>query len=438
MRTIWTGLLGLLLATPVAAQLFEQRVRPWSEVESIQSAPGTLEYTGENYRTWLSRDGRMTTTFELPPKRAASLPPQPAVLGTWRAQGAWLEVSGTHMAYRTPAEFEQAKEAWKAQLVEAAAAAGSDEERKYYESFLDGTAEVPDEAQAAEHATQRYLRVPHAGGDLLLSEWSVEYTAKRWDGKGPLKVRPEAWRAGMAPDAKSGAFEIAHPLSAGLPIELAGLLRRDTIHGSVVEVLDTADTLEWKFNYATVRVKLDRGANHGLYEKMDLYGLPPDEAFFAQVGKLEPESAVAEISVTRFAPGDPVALPVRGLRFATRRDAPEACGVDTSVALRGKVLALAPLAGNAKVVDYHSYRELDIDLGKQHGLMVGDRFTAEADGLEGEGRVERMQGDRATVLWRVMRADEDDAVRWPAPGDALVTPAWKRAAEDTFGSPADE
>jgi hypothetical protein len=102
--------------------------------------------------------------------------------------------------------------------------------------------------------------------------------------------------------------------------------------------------------------------------------------------------------------------------------------------LRGKVLALAGDPDHAKTVDYHAYVELDIDLGAQHGLLVGDRFTAEDDAVEGEGRVERIQGDRATVLWRTVRYDEDEEVRWPAPGDAVVTPAWEREAEDAFGS----
>ena len=54
--------------------------------------------------------------------------------------------------------------------------------------------------------------------------------------------------------------------------------------------------------------------------------------------------------------------------------------------------------------------------------------------MDGEGRVLSVGSDRATVLWRAQRYDEAEPMQLPRAGDALVTPAWRRAEWDVFGA----
>lgn len=443
MRKLLWGVSGVLMAASASAQMDESMLRPWSDVESVLEAPGTLKFENAYQAYWMARDGRLVTRSARPGDDG-----EPAALGTWQGDGAWLTLKQGHVAYPSDAALAQARKEWEDYRAEFEANAQTEEAQAEFLIEEDTQAGAEEEAEEAadegdsEPSGMRLLRIPHAGGELLVAEWSLKSLAASWDGSGPLKVMPMAWRLppGRAPDATEDfpTFEIAHPLSAGLPIELAGLLRRDAIQGSVIEVLDTPEMLKWESHEATVRVKLDRGSNHGLYQDMDLYGLPPDEGFFAQVVELKGEEGVAELHVSRFSAADAPELPSRGLRFTTRREAGTGCHVDTSAAVRGKVLALAtPPKAAAWDEDGFAFIELAIDQGSRHGLMAGDDFGAEIDDVRGEGRVERVEPDRATVLWRAQRYDEDDEIRWPAVGDALVTPAWQREAWDAFGSDAE-
>jgi hypothetical protein len=447
MRASLIGMIAaMLLSTHAVAQIDEARLRPWSEVESVLQAPGTMKYDGAYQDYWLSADGRLVarSSFGEGGEEAAEQD-RPAGLGTWRGEGAWISFAPEFVAYPSEAALAKARQEWDDYLAELEAAADTEEKKARLAEMLAGRHEQAEpDGTAADEAMPsiRMLRVPYRGGELLVPEMALKMIALGWDGEEPLSLMPVAWRlpAGVTPPDEDGypEFEIANPLSAGLPIELAGLLRRDVIEGSVVEVLDTPETLEWKRHATSVRVKLDRGANHGLYTDMDIYGLPPDEGFFAQVVEVKGEEAVATVSLSRFAPGDAVELPARGLRFATRRATGVGCHVDTSAALRAKVLAAAtPAADAAWDADGFAFAEMTIDQGRRHGLLAGDRFSAEAEEIDGEGRVARVEAERAVVLWRVQRYDERQDVRWPVAGDALVTPAWQREAWDAFGSDAE-
>jgi hypothetical protein len=441
MRNLLSSLAGMLLAVSASAQIPEGLLRPWSEVEAVMEAPGTLRYDSSFQSYWLTRDGR----FAVGPvaTEEEDTADRPASLGTWSEQGAWLTLRQRYLAYPSDAALAQARKKLEDYRAELEANADTPEKQAELAEQFAAWEEMAERQQEEPVAGMRLLRVPYAGGELLVPEWSVKFVASRWDGKGPLELTPAAWRLppGQVTEDPDGlpTFEIHNPLSAGLPVELAGLLRRDAIQGSVVEVLDTPETLKWESHAATVRVKLDRGANHGLYQDMDLYGLPPDEDFFAQVKELEGEEAVALVHVSRFSATDVPDLPVRGLRFTTRRQTGTGCHIDTSAAVRGKVLAVAtPPKGVAWDKDGFAFVEMTIDQGSRHGLLAGDRFGAEIDEVDGEGRVQRIEPERAVVLWRVQRYDEDEGIHWPAVGDALVTPAWQRAADDTFGSEAGE
>jgi hypothetical protein len=443
MRKLLSALLGLGLATSASAQLVEDQLRPWSEVEAVLEAPGTLKFDSAYQTYWLARDGRLVTRMPVEDEEDAQM--LPASLGTWRSDGAWLTIENRHLAYPSEAALAQARKEWDDYRAQMEAQADTAEEQaELAEVLAESEAEATDEASEDEASSggMRLLRVPYAGGELLLGEWSLKSIAAGWDGQGPLTLMPVAWRVPAAalpePDDEFPTFGIENPLAAGLPIELAALLRRDAIQGSVVEVLDTPETLKWSAHQASVRLKLDRGSHHGLYEDMDLYGLPPDEGFFAQVSEVKGEEAIARIHVSRFSAADTPELPTRGLRFTTRREAGTGCHVDTSAAVRGKVLSVASAPKQAVWdKDGFAFVAMTIDQGARHGLMAGDTLGAELDDIDGAGRVEKAEAERATVLWRVQRYGEDDEIRWPAAGDALVTPAWQREAWDAFGSDAE-
>jgi hypothetical protein len=79
--------------------------------------------------------------------------------------------------------------------------------------------------------------------------------------------------------------------------------------------------------------------------------------------------------------------------------------------------------------------ELTLDQGRSHGLIVGASFDTVDDSVTGEGRVLAVTSDQSTLLWRLQRYGEDMEVSSPVAGTALVTPAWRRAASDTFKLP---
>ena len=434
-----------------------ETTRPWSEVQAVVDSvdgarplAGAMKFEGQGQMYYLAPGGRLAMISQLDDSLLETMrehdpefDPEtiPAMLGTWETSGAWLTVKTTGMAFRSDAARDAAMKRMMGEFETDSDEEFEDVGAELEESAAKTDVEAEAEAEAAEQEMpgMRLLRVPYRRGELLLAEMSLMWTAKAWDGQGPLRVTPVAWRLpaeDLARDADGDPeFEIANPLSANLPVELSGLLRRDAIEGRIVEVLDAPDALEWKQHAATVRVRLDRGANHGMYEGMDVYGLPPDEGFFAAVTELKGETSVAELHVSRFSPKHLPPMPTAGLRVTTRRAKGVGCAVDTSAAVRAKVLAVAQAKASLAWDDEgFAWVAMTVDQGTRHGLAAGDKLQGEIDELDGEGLVTAVEPERAEVLWRLQRYDEEQPVRLPAVGEALVTLAWKRAEWDTFGS----
>lgn len=451
----------VLVALPVFASIrhaapgHDPGMQAWNTVEEIQRAAEksrTPGYDSHGARWVLAPDGRYAMVL-LPDEHHDA--PRSAMVGRYRRDGNWLTIHYEGgaldldgMSKEKRAEFEawQAESEAEAQaelarfeagLAEEASDAAIDEAQlEAIEAAVDGENDGGEE----DGMQQRYLIVPYRGGELLLDENMLIHIASGWKGEGPLQLMPMAWRL-PGPDRISGndeqtmEFSIDNPLQAGLPWELARLLRRDAIEARVTEVLETSETLSWNRHMAEVHLRLDRGEQHGLYAGMDVYGLPPDEDVFAALTEVHPDYAIAKFEVQRFSPQDQPALPTNGLRVTTRRSGSTGCAIDTSAAVRGKVLNVA--VEPEKLVwdaDGFAWVELTLDQGSAQGLAVGDQLQGEEYSLDGEGRVRSVSSDRAVVLWRVQRYDEEQAVDLPKAGVALVTPAWRRAEWDVFGA----
>jgi hypothetical protein len=431
---------GSAMASSIAVHEVDESqyygMRSWSEAEAVidqvrgPKATG-LAYQGPGGEFLFAPDGRaamlLDPEFSPAPMRVASL-------GRYRRDGNWLLLKIDSGA----ADLASLSDAALAEYAE-----GMGLEVDEIESMLAAPATetkavlAPIDADAPD--TMKLLVVPFGSGDLLVDSDALLMAAKGWDGDGPLELYATAWRvpANELPASDEDSFRtfsLLDPFSPKHPIELTSLLRRDAIEARVVEVLDTGETLKWSHQRAEVRMLLDRGANHGLYVGMDAYGLPPDEAVFAQITEVKPETAIATYGISRFSPKDAVALPTVGLRVATRREGSTSCHLDTSAAVRAKVTGVSqPRERLFWDKEGYAWFELTIDQGSAHGLMLGDDFSGDADELDGEGKVIAVQPDRATVLWRMQRYDEEQELQFPVLDTALVTPAWKRAEWDTFG-----
>lgn len=424
----------------------------WSEVTEIErraKAGGLAGYEAASGTWLLAPDGRIAIVF-LRDEDEDGEGARSAMLGRYELQGSWLtvELGGSaidlaSLSKEQRAEYEEwqaaslaAKDAAQAATAphEAGARAGPDPAADT-ESEIDAEAAAQAEAELEAIRRPRYLRVAYRGGELLVREQFLPMAANQWNGKEPLELYAEAWRlpAGAAPKDGEHTFKIEDPLRAGLPYELARLLRADAIEARVAEVLETAETLEWQRQRAKVHLLLDRGQHAGLYVGMSLRGLPPDEEFSGEIVSATADQSRLELQVERFAPGDAVALPTPGVRFTTRGER-GACAIDTSVALRAKV---ATVATPAELVQWdeegYAWFELQLDQGAAQGLAVGDRLHAENDETDGEGRVLSVASRHATVQWRAQRYSKTAKLQLPAAGDALVTPAWQRAEWDVFG-----
>jgi hypothetical protein len=459
MRVLFCGLLVLLCAPAWASTpaLADFPVVEWSQVEDIERsarAGGVAGYQSSNGSWLLVPDGRLAMLIA----RGDDDGPRSAMLGRYRFQGAWLaiELDGSALDLASLSKEQRADyEEWQATSAAAQAAAdvadaGEDAADPAAEAEaapparafddIQARAELQSEIDAAFESFRRprFLRVPYRGGELLVREQFLPMIANGWDGKGPLQVHAEAWRlpAAAAPQEDESSFEIADPLRAGLPHELARLLRADAIEARVTEVDEDAQSLRWERQRAKVHLRLDRGEHAGLYAGMYLRGLPPDEEFSGKIVSAGAKHARLELHLERFAPGDAVALPAPGVRFTTRSER-GACAIDTGVALRAKVETVATPAERVRWDDEgYAWFELRLDQGAAQGLAAGDRLHAEDDEIDGEGRVLSVASRHATVQWRAQRYSAEMPVRLPAAGDALVTPAWQRAEWDVFGEAA--
>lgn len=428
----------------------------WSEVEEVQRAAekaGSPDYISHGSRWIMAPEGRHAMVMELPEDSDI---PRSAMLGSYRREGQWLvieykghaiDLASLNEEQRIEYEaFQAASEAeMEAAVAEIEAELGDVEmtdDADADAAVVDAEAEAELEAEMAQAMHRRYLIVPYRGGEVLLDEAMLADTAARWKGEGPLHLMPAAWRVpGMDQPTNfkqpMPEFVVDHPLQAGLPWDLARLLRRDAIEARVVEVLETPDTLVWSHHRAKVQLRLDRGERDGLYVGMDVYGLPPDEGVFAALTEVHADTAIATLDLQRFSPQDEVQLPTRGIRLTTRRAGTIGCSIDTSAAVRGKVLRVATEPADLAWDDEgFAFVELELDQGRAQDLAVGDELHGEDYELDGEGRVRSVQPDRSTVLWRIQRYHEGQELNLPTAGAALITPAWRRAEWDVFGDTA--
>lgn len=302
--------------------------------------------------------------------------------------------------------------------------------------------------QTPQKAWMQLLAVEDGAGVLLLNrEWLLRQ-AQRWDGRSDLKLQPDFWRAAgpdsplVTIDKESPSYELADPLHSSVPQALRGLLRPETIDARVLGRTDPEAPIPWKRHYAEVELRLDRGSEDGLIQGMSMFGVPPDDKWFAEVKQLGEHEAVATVHVSRFAPDDDVRLPPKGMVFTSRREdsgsGTMACGLDTSAPVRATITAvIAPKGGPQFDDDGFAYIELDLDQGSAEGLAVGDELYFDQNDKEdlwGEGRVRRVTATSSRVLWRSQRWHESQEVEWPAQGQHLVTPAWRRYESEVFGS----
>jgi hypothetical protein len=291
--------------------------------------------------------------------------------------------------------------------------------------------------------SMRLLPTPHSDGWLLVDQDSVESMANFWNQYGRAFFSPKYWNDTPAAEEKidHGWRQITYksPLPANLPSAFTGLLLNAPRLVTVSEWLDDPAEPVWIAHEATLRVRVDFTSAAGARSGMTLHGIAPDERWLATLTDVDEHAATAELKLKRFSPWDAVELPTRGLRFSTRsgRAQSETCGADTSAAVQAQVTEMLDTEANGIEwdADGFAFVRLRIDQGRAHGLIPGDELSAEdySHG-PGEGRVESADSGQAVVLWRIQRYHPSMSVEAPSVGASLVTPAWRRASYDTFGT----
>lgn len=313
---------------------------------------------------------------------------------------------------------------------------------------VEAIALAADEAAAAAEATAEDQRTPWQNlfvirvddGIVLVDESSFGDIAARWNGEGPLQITHGVFhkRVGLQHAATEPAPTptVSDPLNASLPVALARLLRQDTLEFRVTE-LPGADNLEWSYQQAEAPIRLRPLQTASPAPGTQLMGLPPDDAWSAQVTEVAADGTVtATVSVSRFSPEDAPAFPPIGMRFSNRGVASVGCSLPEGVPVRAKVTAVA--SATEEIVwdeDGFAFVDIVVDQGARAGLAPGDSLDLEQGGAFAEGRVRSTTSDSAHVTWRMQRFFEADAVPLPAVGDALVTPAWRAVEQELFGSP---
>lgn len=430
----------LLLLSPLAAasdrleRFLAPHVEAWEAIEQVvadanAAPPGAAlgVFPGEYGTLHLGRDGKAALVSgddEDPAQRVG-------MIGTVSVEGPWVlltlsQLSFSPESFRSadPDELEAMLDAWEQEEEDAALA----------------EAEGAESAEDPEHAfASRLLAVAHAGGWLLLDADNLAGIARRWDGETPLALEPSFWSASLddpadppSEDHGSVRFAVADPLAADLPWPLKRMLHRETIDARIVEILDAPADLQWQQQSSALRVRIDRGSMHGVYEEMLLFGLADQQGKQLMVTSVAADHAVATLQLSRFHPSDPVELPALGTSWISRTVEGGSCPLDFSAAVRAKVQATPA----EPVFDEEGYAwiVLQIDQGAAHGLAAGDRLYAEDYAFDGEGRVATVRPNEAEVLWRIVRYMPEMKMTPPTVGTALVTPAWRRAAFDLFGS----
>ncbi len=456
-------------AVEAMRQVWDWTSRDWPKVEEAIAAAQTAApqqragvYPGRRGILYLAADGRAAlvsergTSADEAPGGEAETPLRFATLAQWRDVGDGIELFGPSDTQEPRDQFPKADiEEFQTMLDTVYPGLSLEEfvaqfKHEYQDAHRYGrvSSDAVNGEPAARRAWMRLLAVEDAGGVLLLDRDWLLPQAQRWDGQGALKLQPEFWRAAgpesalASMDSESPDYALADPLHPDVPQALRGLLRPETIRARVLGRVDPEAPIPWESHRAQVQLRLDRGSEDGLIEGMALYGVAPDERWFAEVKRLDAHEAVATIYVSRFAPDDEVKLPAQGMTFTSRREGSGgdsmACDLDTSAPVRAAITAvIAPEGGPEFDADGYAYIELELDQGSAEGLAVGDELyfdRNENEDIWGEGRVRRVDAASSRVLWRGRRWHESREVEWPARGQHLVTPAWQRYESEVFGA----
>jgi hypothetical protein len=413
----------------------EQTRRHWNEAVSTmaqarQATPGSIPgvyRSGYGMTLHLAPGGESVMTWGADADGATT--------GRYRREGNWIEVTQVDHVFdidaAPPGVFEAIAEAVSELIFNGLAAVFDDDAAE--------DADAPFSFAGHEPIVSRLLLIPHAGGHLLLQEEMLEYVANNWSGDGPLTIDASYWNLpgrAAGEDEDASEFVIDAPMEANLPHELARMLRRERIELQAVERLQELDDLVWERHATTVRLLLDRGEQDGVFAGMRLHGIAPNTGRYGKVVEVAADHAIGELPLQRFHPDDAVELPAAGIRFASRGEPGQGCGLDFSIAARARITAVSSSPGALRFdADGFAWLELTIDQGSAHGLAIGDALSVEDEYGFGEGRVKAVQSQQATVLWRVQRYFEEQELDLPAAGRWVVTPAWQRHAYEMFGAP---
>ncbi len=289
--------------------------------------------------------------------------------------------------------------------------------------------------------TLRLLPLPYGDGWLLVSESSVTSMADSWNQYGRLRFSADYWNDSVEADEQieHGWRSITYPtpLPSNLPSAITSLLLDAPRLVTVLEWPDDLAELDWKAHEAKIRLAVDFGSKAGARSGMTIYGIAPDERWSATLSDVDQDSAIATVNIERFSPWDEVEIPTRGIRFSTRspRVQSETCGFDNSIAVQASVIEVVDADRIEWDADGFAFLRLRIDQGRAQGLLKDDEFQLQDYSLgPGEGRVETVESQQAVVLWRMQRYHPSMTIEAPSVGVSLVTPAWRRASYDTFGT----
>lgn len=424
----------------------------WSPVDALRRAPAVSIFEQEGSELLIAADGRYAfVRFDHDWQTGETRHEQPmfATVGRALQRGDWLELwpeQQLNAAVEIPAEAMVMGVAYA--LAELPAGSSVDQAIEYLaeqsrvaEAAQESSWMGETESQASE-PEQRLLRVRVEAGELLLEEGDVAVQAQAWSGQGPLWLnRGLFWSKGLQPSHAPVAglygegFLVQDPLAAALPATLKSMLRVDAIEARVVETVDDPAKREWSWGSTRALYRIDKGARDGLHKGMELRPLS-DEGGVLTVETVEHDSAIVALRLHRFSPKDSVVEPRPGDAYTSRKafGQRQACGIDTSAAVRALITEVRPLDEGKADAEGFVWFEIDIDHGRRHGLELEQVLSLEGGSYaSGESRLRRLEANSATLLWRVHTGFHEQDAPLPVVDGHVVTPAWQRASEELFG-----
>ncbi|MEZ5483746.1 MAG: hypothetical protein R3F01_01040 [Lysobacteraceae bacterium] len=394
--------------------------RPWAEVEAVRQAAESgrgMAFSGRSGRLLFADDQRVARIYS----------DKWAFLGSYTREGNRLSIRFNAVSADLSALDADG-------LARYQTGAAQYRERAAARAVAAGVESVADPAEPRVITREQYLLVSLPDGDVLVDDdEDLRHRLRRWKAGDVLELH--TWWAGSEVlQQRSALMQFADPLNAGLPVEMTRLLTPGTIEVQLVDVLDSEETVAWEGEYGSVRVRLDRGEDNGVFPEMRFWGLPPDEGLQLHVVESQADHAIARIAIKRFAPGDPVELPTVGTLLASREPGakPAERETPTQISVSGRVLSAERKTDDpAFDTDWAIFITLTLDVGRDSGFSLGDSvfhegyFGPEFVGPQGaEGRVVTMDDSTTTVLLRVPISSPENGVGLPEVGREFGTAAW--------------